>query len=478
MKNFFLIVVFFPIGLFSMEPILVDQTRQIVQSDNSACLLPKDVCAKIAVYKTMGYPIIAVCDRTYPAYINGWPETLCLSSSWLKTRVPNKDLMENQVWFSQKNNGLLFRYDNDETNDCNEFNVPRLGDNQIVCYDGPNNERDTKDSIEGARNGVIVVGHSYLMPNGVWSSQFYLFKQHGVSAKEYTGPQQKIKTTRAHGYALKYEEFPYQSTPLRGHKICTVALASRDKIAVLTENESKDFHLNVYAYDFTPNTIDPTKPDQSFTTQLIAHAQNMPNFKHLAWLYGKTLIGLTADGKLYTMAVDGKSGTIRLFLQKTDRPFKDFALGRPYSQHEMVLVDEKNELYYANLKYHDPHGRGFLYKKIVDLAASRTRKKNKSGQTRAKISKSSIERVWIDNDAVGLQQADPASPIKFPMMGWLMHATGYFNFLELRQKSVSVESVAQELKKLGNPRLKAIAHALSGTEEIGKAVEKKKRRKK
>jgi hypothetical protein len=442
-----------------MEPMMAHQNRAHAQSNNRVCVLPRELCAKIAVYKTMEYPLTAACDQTYPAYTNTWSETLCLSNSWLKTRVSDNKLMENQVWFSQKNNGLLFRYDNDETNDCNEFKLPLLGQNQFVCYDGPNNDGDTKDSIEGARKGVIVVGHSYQMPSGVWSSQFYLFKQHGLSAQDYTGSQEKIKTERGHGYALKHEGFPYQSAPLRGHKICTVALASRDRIALLTEDESKNFHLNVYAYDFTPNTTDPSKPDQSFTSKLIAQAQNMPQFKRLAWMYGRTLIGLTHDGKLYTVAIDEKNQGINLFFQKTDRLFKDFALGRPYSQHEMVLVDDKNELYYANLKYHDPHGRGFLYKKIEDLAAARTRKKTKSGQTRAKISKSSIERVWIDNDAIGLQQADPSSPIKFPIHAWMMHSTGYFNFLELRQKNVSIESVAQEIIKVLNRPVKAMVNA-------------------
>lgn len=64
-----------------------------------------------------------------------------------------------------------------------------------------------------------------------------------------------------------------------------------------------------------------------------------------------------------------------------------------------------------------------------------------------------------DNDAIGLHQVDPSAEIKYPLNSWTLTSAGYFNFLQLRQTKVSVESVIEETKKLFNPQLKAITYA-------------------
>jgi hypothetical protein len=301
------------------------------------------------------------------------------------------------------------------------------------------------------------------------NTRFCLFKQHGISSHNYAGVQKKIPGIKNGIVALEYPQgFPYESEPLAG-QIEAFALASKDRLIVETVDNSET-HLNVFEYTYVQNDSDPSKPDQSFITQLIASAHGLPKFKRLVWLYGKTLLGLSQENQLYVLAVDDKMHTILCFKQKTDRTFKDFALGRPYSQHEMVLVDEQNQLYYANLKYTAHNGTRFLYKKILETAAQTKRsKKAKQDPQTPSLSHSEIKRVWIYDDLVGLQQTNPhtgATPIEHD--GWHNHADGFINYLSLWQKRLSAETIAAEIIELKN----------RSTNEVEKKTAKKKRRKK
>jgi hypothetical protein len=455
-----------------MEPMIIDQGKK--EEDKKVQLpIPRELCAKIAALKTSKYPVIAQCHQSHDWKSIGVTELQVFSKSWLKTRMTPKNLFENQLWVHLDNllksrygnDFLQVRFDNDKIGDNNFFKCKKYPGGVIIGYDGPNNDGDQGDAIEGAAKGVILMVYSC----GVEESQgsrFCLFKQHGISSQEYKGVQKKIPGIKNGTVALEYENgFPYQSEPLAG-QLGAFALASKDRLIVETVDNSET-HLNAFEYTYVQNDSDPSKPDQSFTTKLIASAHGLPKFKRLVWLYGRTLMGLTKENELYVLAVDDKMHTISCFKQKTDRKFKDFALGRPYSQHEMVLVDEQNQLYYANLKYTAHIGTRFLYKKILEAAAQIKPgpKKAKADPQTPSLSHSEIKRVWIYNDLVGLHQAKPHAPIEG---GYHDINDGYINYLSLWQKRFAPESIAAEIVELKN----------GSTKKVEKKTAKKKRRKK
>lgn len=450
MKKLFLLVSF-SIGSFTMEPMVADQLKK-EEDKKIEWPLPKELCAKIAALKTSEYPVIAQCGQSHTWYSQGITELQAFSKSWLKTRMTSANLFENQFWFSCADGDEYFtvRYDNDTVSDNNIFKCKKTGQPKLIGYDGPNNDGDTGDKVEGASLGVILVVYTYQQEDLRWGTKFYLFKQHGISSQEYKGVQKKIPGIKKGIVALEYPQgFPYQSEQLAG-QIGAFALASKDRLIVETVDNG-EIHLNVFEYTYAQNDSDPSKPDQLFTTQLIASAHGLPKFKRLVWLYGKTLLGLTKENELYVLAVDDKMHTILCFKQKTDRTFKDFALGRPYSQHEMVLVDEQNQLYYVNLKYTAHNGTRLLYKKVLETAAQIKRsKKAKADPEKPSLSHSEIKRVWIYDDLVGLQQSKPHESTTPIEGGWCNREDGYINYVSLWQKRLSAETIAHEITALKN----------------------------
>lgn len=407
--------------------------------------LSRDLCAKIATIKSMKNPIVATTEQSYVWTSEGWDEKQVFSKTWLSTTMTPEVLFEKQLWVSEEGASIEVRFDNDTSHDCNIFRFQNLGTNHHIGYDGPNNDGD-KSAIEGSHKGVILMLHSYDCPHNGRRSRFYLFKQHGISAKEYQGVQKKVTTSGLHGYALTYQGFPYASEPLAGHNGSkVVALASKQRGIIGTVDGYNRQHLHAFEYDYEKNETDASKSDQFFTVRMIAHAHGVPEFKRLAWLYGKTLLGLCCQNNLYVVTVDEKTHAIVCHKQKTDKKFKDFALGRPYSHHEMVLVDEQNQLYYANLKYHKSHGRGFLYKKIINriIPEDQTSKKAKADNPKSELSCSEIKRIWMYGDLVGLHQAR-VSPGKELIGNDLQHNTkdGFINYLSLRQAKYTPEDIA------------------------------------
>ncbi|CAN5161014.1 hypothetical protein BH09DEP1_BH09DEP1_4180 [soil metagenome] len=449
MKLYLLFLGFISLPLASMELMQADQKGKEEKPAAARRLLPREMCAKIAVIKTMENPVTAQCEKSMPWRDDFADETQIYSKTWLTTKMVPHALFENQLWCKNKDTALKLRFDNDTTHDCNVFKLNDLGTKHLIGFDGPNNDGDAEHQVEGCHHGVILIGHSYRTPPGAYQSVIHLFKQHGVSAQEYQGVQKKIQTTFGHMFALAYQGFPYTSAPLLGHKIYFCAIASKNRGAVATVDEADNHHLQVFDYMCDKNDT-AGEPDQSFTTNVVAKADGTPDFKRLAWLYGKTLLGLSKQHELYVLTVDDKNSSITCHKQKTDRKFKDFALARPYCHHEMVLVSEDNQLYYANLKSHDSHRhKGFLYTKILDTVRE-SNKKAKKDHNEPRISRSQIDRVWIYGDLIGLKQADASTGqvVEDSAYGII---SGFINFLSLRQACVSAVDIENQIAELAKP---------------------------
>ncbi len=310
----------------------------------------KDALIESIISRSKGDLLSAQDPIVSKVYSHEWIFT---SNTW-KTLTFVGDLPEHQLWFGvaspqetdiDKTSYLRFRFDNDTTQDCNEFWLPYATDNCIE-FDGPNNDG-------GPANGVILVGRSYVH-DGAPETVFYLFKQHGLSAKDYRGPKKIVETQRSTQRAFWYHGFPFSTEPIRGHTLTHVALAGARRGLIGTCDAKGVHHLSVFDYVCKPHA-DDTQSDHSFEIEYIAHAANAPHFKKIGWIYGKTLLGITRDNELYIIALDipahqNSWGQLRFIKQKTARVFKDFAISRPDVQHEVLLIDESNHIFHINLK--------------------------------------------------------------------------------------------------------------------------------
>lgn len=414
-------LVIVPLVLIGMEPMTSDSPKKNAQNP---IFFGTDIPEKVAVYKRIAEPIMACKESELVRYKDDvYSELLLQSESWSTTQmslITKNPLLEHQLWVSKSG----FRFDNDTTHDCNELGNPLSNGQDLVVYDGPNN--DVSPGQTGQHNGVILVGHSYRSARGVPQTVFHLFKQHGVDVKKYQGIQKKVKTNRSDSQALKYGEFPFTSMRLPGHTITLCAIASGRRGAITTVDEAKQHHLHVFDYTYEENTTDRDKPDQLFDAQIKVVAHNIPSFKRLAWLYGKTLLGITTRNELYVVAVNlpdntSELPTITCIQQQTSKKFKDIALGRPDSHHELVLVDEQNQLYYTNLKDRIGVNGVFLLKKITEKPATHTKSKKQKVAIftdKERNSEPWIDKVWMYGDKIGIMWAHQVYRLDFRLMRW------------------------------------------------------------
>lgn len=311
-------------------------------------ILPRDVCALVAKYKT-GYELFDVEKREDRGhYENHTHEQLRMSTTWnTATLIPDSHLMEHQLWFSDK----LFRFDNDTTYDCNEFDMDtRIGQKEKIMFDGPNNDG-------GRHGGVILIARSNAPDENEKDKQkteFYLFKQHNCDVRDYKGVMRTTSTTRAVRRAFNYKNFPYISAPLPHQSLDFCALAPHNRGLIATTDAQGVHHLHVFDYEYKLNDTNPMMLDQAFACRKNPlSASGVPLFTRLAWIYGRTLLGITNQNELYVVAIkeeDGKQPLIECFKQKTEKKFKNFCLRRPHDHHEVFLCDTENKLYSANLK--------------------------------------------------------------------------------------------------------------------------------
>lgn len=392
------------IALLMVNAIRAAELASVPQLQYS--ILPRDICSLIAKYKT-GYEIFDVENREDKIHFNKHTgEQLRMSATWnTATLIPDSHLMEHQLWIGYQK----YRFDNDTTHDCNEFLLEKpIGLGAKIMFDGPNNDTDSEGKIEGRAGGVILVGKSddpTRTDKEKQKTEFFLFKQHNIDVRNYNkgnldGIQQKVQTNRTEGFAFVYYNFPYVSEPLFGQSLDFCALAPHARGLVATTDASGVHHLHVFNFKHVPNITDPAKPDQSFEVKMLAHASNIPLFSRLAWIYGRTLLGITNQNELYVVALkeeNGKQPSIECFKQKTEKKFKNFCLRRPDDHHEVFLCDTENKLYTANLKRRNVAG-AFFFKLIHE------KKEIKEGET-VKTAKTipqllPVDRVWAYDTTV------------------------------------------------------------------------------
>lgn len=426
MKTILITLLISPMILVSMEPMVVDQRKQDKSDEQEFNSFPKKYCAQIAALKQKNAGVAAYIEgELIPYNYDSRPESLFESATWCTTNMSNSNsVLEHQFWVSKYAKQPLLRFDNDTTNDLNRFGNPLSNGEDLFCYDGPNN--DVNPGQEGRHNGVILIGHSYKSTQGIPQTVFHLFKQHGISAQDYKGVQPKIKTHGGSHQALEYDQFPFTSDRLVSHTLILTALAAKKRGAIATFDGEKKHHLHIFEYTYKENTTDEDEADQIFKTKMVATAKGTPHFKRLAWLYGKTLIGITNQNELYVVALNlpanvSQKATISCIKQKTSKGYKDLALGRPDNHHELVLVDEKDQLYYTNLKEHQGPNAAFVLKKITEKNATTKKGKSQKVATSADAEKTSepwIEKVWIYGDKVGLMWKHKVYRLDFNLMRW------------------------------------------------------------
>src|SRR5438128_1483191 len=122
MKTILITLLISPMILVSMEKMLIDQKGK-EELAASVWPLPSSICAKIAVIKSMQHPVTACAEETFDWRNGVLYEQQAFSKSWLKTKMTPEIIFENQLWIVEQGKSTSFkvRYDNDTTNDCNEF---------------------------------------------------------------------------------------------------------------------------------------------------------------------------------------------------------------------------------------------------------------------------------------------------------------------------------------------------------------------
>lgn len=366
------------------------------KEDTNFSILPRDACALIAGKASLDSALeYKESDRRW------WAECCRMSSTWNDLVITPEDLFQHQLWYRMAPDQSVprFRFDNDKTQDCNEFMCADLDKKPIMPttrYDGPNHDG-------GQDKGVIIVGNTYrpeFDSASAVDSVFYLFKLHGIASKDYKGPQPIKKTNRGAQHALVYENFPYVSPVFKGETVDYCAIANKNKIALATtRSATKEVILRIFNYAVMYSDHDPLLPEQTFTVNEIASHKAAPLFKKLCWLYGRTLLGVTPDKELYCVTHDGEK--INFYKQKIPLKIKDIAVHRPENEHKIILCDDQDSLYFANLKERNPNG-ALIYRCIY---------KNKPGaaceqvpsQETMKI-KNAIDRLWFYNNKIGTME--------------------------------------------------------------------------
>lgn len=343
-------------------------------------ILPKVLCEMIGVYKTeIEGPVIQSKKKLAMSCPDDPNILKRMSLSW-NSLIPKSsadgrcNLWEHQLLYHKNYVGAFkfnssVQFDTISTGDFNQFivdKVRREGEHPTIhfkaMFDGPNNDG-------GTATGVVLVADSYFGERDR-KTCFYLFKQHGLSSRNYSGVQEKV-TSPDGSDRLVYRGFPNrfklpkddQDYYSKDRNLDCCALAPHKRGIIASHTTYYMTYLNVFEYEHTANTTDLGAPDQSFKVNMLAMHSGGPRFIKLAWIYGRTLLGLSwdphsKDQQLYVIALDEKEGktSIRVCPQKIGKKITNFCLARPFNHHLVFLCDDQKNIYYANLKYRDRKG--------------------------------------------------------------------------------------------------------------------------
>lgn len=325
-------------------------------------ILPTDVCAKIAAYKSeIDGPAVETIKMIKMSCPTGNNNALHRISATWNSLIPQSSPDERHNWWDhqfryQKNMvgaytfSSVLHFDAITTHDYNEFifdKVRREGGHPAIelkaQFDGPNNDG-------GPDGGVVLVADSYF---GRYDrkTRFYLFKLRGKSS---TGQELPLPVYRG---VLKRFKFPKDHRPKDQYlDFCALAPYKRGIIASHTSYYMP--YLNVFEYEHDAHATNHAAPDQSFKIKMLASVCEGPRFIRLAWVYGRTLLGLAQDQQLYVVALDEHEGktSIRFCRQKLGKKITNFCLARPHNHHIVFLCDDQNNIYTANLKHRDRKG--------------------------------------------------------------------------------------------------------------------------
>ncbi len=357
------------------------------EDENKFDALPKDVCT-----------IIAKDLSNWPSYEHKrhnkfLTQQCCMSLTWNTLGWTQENIFDHQVWWDKKHKETevaRFRFDNDAMTDTNAIIKANLKNSELLTtkFDGPNHDGDE-------HQGVAVIGYT-AEAEGKKQTMLSLFKLHGKSVHEYTGKQTRTVMTGFPDPRFVYDDFPYTSKPFENEQLDYCAIAPRGMCALATTDEkSKEHLLRIFSY--SAKIFLDRVPDQEFKVKEIAASASVPLFKKLCWLYGRNLLGVSSDNKLYLLAP--KDGKIACYLQKIPFAVKNIALNNPHKQHEVVLCDADDALYYANLGQRNKNG-SFALRCMYKNGASLDQMilNEKPEKPNKPMIEGPIDRLWVFKD--------------------------------------------------------------------------------
>jgi hypothetical protein len=283
-----------------------------------------------------------------------------LSKNWNTLRITHENIFDHQLWVNFSRNPQL-RFDKDNVVDCKKFWTNR-NDVLIVseaspCFDGPNYDG-------GQHHGVVAVAHSTqgaFLP-GDTTTQFNLFALNGIPVSRYQGPEKKRRIGRDHTFAIVHKNFAYTSPAFAGEECGTIALSAKNMLALATIQlrngpGARSFNqqqplLRVFRYDRITRENNG-RQETAFQVNTVA-CGNVPALKKLCWIYSKLLVGITNLNNLCFITFN--NGKIVVHPQWIPLKIKDIAVHQPSSPHELIMRDEDDSLYYANLANRNDKG--------------------------------------------------------------------------------------------------------------------------
>ena len=209
------------------------------------------------------------------------------------------------------------------------------GPDTIIQIDGPNCEG-------GNKKGVLLEVHCFLDPYikdgkpAATIANFYLYLLDKADNKR------KL--------ALKYaaDVVPYKSTNWFDEILDCCCIASQRFFALATYSMltyRHNLHIFHYSIDW-----DVWAEKRIKNVERIACLKNVPHFKKMCWLYGRNLVAIDQDKKLYVIGLNGH--TVTLHKQAIPLNVDDIAVHFPQKPHEVLLLAQE-KIYYANLARRD-----------------------------------------------------------------------------------------------------------------------------
>ena len=347
--------------------------------------LPKDLCALIQ--GRLSKPSFAAKNHRRL----GGNEYCCMSLTWNNIAMTEEDLFDPQLWWIKEYRvKSRFRFDNDGTTDQNSIQCCGLDNAKLLTtkFDGPNHDG-------GEHRGVSVIGYTS-ESEGKLQTILALFKLHS-ELEPYKGLQPKEEVEYFKHPRFMYDDFPYVSEPFENEKLDYCAIARRALCALATTHVPSNTQI-LRIFSYAAKTFLDGVPDQEFDVKRQATIYGVPLFTKLCWLYGRNLLGVSSENKLYIIAVE--DGKFECHLQKIPIAVKNIALNNPKNQHEVILCDTDDALYYAHLGKRSANG-AFNYRCIYRNGANLENMVLAEKQERPMIPWP-IDRVWAFRDKLGL----------------------------------------------------------------------------